>query len=91
MRRLLALILTMGLAWVVVTRLGAEHPGSSALALGVALLALAVPVAVAAFVATTSNSGNSFTSAATFPGAIKMATGSYTGDNTDDRAIAVGF
>ena len=61
------------------------------LALGIALLALAVPVALAAFVATTSNSGNSFTSAAIFPGAIKMATGSYTGDNTDDRAIAVGF
>jgi uncharacterized protein with FMN-binding domain len=62
-----------------------------ALALGVALLALAVPVAVAAFVATTSNSGNSFTSAAIFPGGIKMATGTYTGDNSDDRAIAVGF
>ena len=62
-----------------------------ALALGIALLALAVPVALAAFVATTSNSDNSFTSAATFPGAIKMATGSYTGDNTDDRAITVGF
>jgi trehalose 6-phosphate synthase len=41
-RRLLALILTMSLAWVVVTRLGAEHPGSSALALGVALLAASI-------------------------------------------------
>lgn len=62
-----------------------------ALALGIALLGLAVPVALAAFVATTSNSGNSFTSAAIFPGGIKMATGTYTGDNSDDRAIAVGF
>jgi hypothetical protein len=62
-----------------------------ALALGVALLALAVPVAVAAFVATASNSGNSFQAASIFPGAIKMTTGSYTGDGTDDRAITVGF
>ena len=61
------------------------------LALGVALLALAVPVAVAAYVATISNSGNSFQAAAIFPGAIKMASGSYTGDGTDDRPIAVGF
>jgi hypothetical protein len=56
-----------------------------------AVLALAAPAAVAAFVATTSNSGNSFQSAAIFPGAIKMASGSYTGDGVDDRAIAVGF
>jgi hypothetical protein len=61
------------------------------LALGVALLALAVPVAVAAYVATTSNSGNSFQAASIFPGAIKMATGSYTGDGFDNRAISVGF
>jgi hypothetical protein len=46
---------------------------------------------VAAFVATTSNTGNSFQSAAIFPGAIKVTTGTYTGDGTDDRAIAVGF
>ena len=62
-----------------------------AVALAVALLALAVPVAVAAFVATISNSGNSFQAASIFPGAIKMATGYYTGDGTDDRAIPVGF
>jgi hypothetical protein len=61
------------------------------LALGVALLALAVPVAVAAYVATISNTGNSFQAAAIFPGAIKMATGSYTGDGSDDRTIAAGF
>ena len=62
-----------------------------AIALSVALLALAVPVAIAAFVATTSNTGNSFTSAAIFPGAIKMATGSYLGNAVDNTAIAVGF
>src|SRR6185295_3447584 len=32
----------MGLAWLVVVRLGAEHPGSSALALGVALLSASI-------------------------------------------------
>jgi hypothetical protein len=62
-----------------------------AVALAVALLALAVPVAVAAFVATISNSGNSFQAASIFPGAIKMATGYYTGDGSDDRDIPVGF
>ena len=62
-----------------------------ALTLGVALVGLGVPVALAAFVATTSNTGNSFQSASIFPGAIKMASGSYTGDATDNRAIAVGF
>jgi hypothetical protein len=50
-----------------------------------------VPTAVAAFVATSSNSGNSFQAASIFPGAIKMATGTYTGDGTDNRAISVGF
>jgi len=59
--------------------------------MAIATLALAVPVAVAAFVATLSNSGNSFQAAAIFPGAIKMASGSYTGDATDNRSIAVGF
>ncbi len=60
-------------------------------ALVVALVTLAVPVAIAAFVATTSNTGNSFQSAALFPGAIKMASGSYTGNAADNRAIPVGF
>jgi hypothetical protein len=62
-----------------------------AVAAALAVLAAAVPAAVAAYVATTSNSGNSFQSAAIFPGAIKMATGTYTGDASDDRAITVGF
>jgi hypothetical protein len=57
----------------------------------IALLALAVPVAIAAFVATVSNSGNSFQAAAIFPGAIKMSTGTYAGDLVDNRAITVGF
>jgi hypothetical protein len=60
-------------------------------ALAVALLALVVPAAIAAFVATTANSGNSFQSASIFPGAIKMASGSYVGNGTDNRAVAVGF
>lgn len=62
-----------------------------AIALAVTLLALAVPVAVAAFVATISNSGSSFQAASIFPGAIKMATGTYAGNGVDGRAIAVGF
>ena len=62
-----------------------------AIALAVALLALAVPVAVAAFVATISHSGSSFQAASIFPGAIKMASGTYAGDASDNRAITVGF
>ena len=62
-----------------------------AVALAVALLALGAATAVAAYVATISNSGNSFQAAAIFPGAIKMASGTYTGDATDNRAITVGF
>jgi hypothetical protein len=62
-----------------------------AVALAVALLALAVPVALAVFVATISNTGNSFQAASIFPGAIKMASGTYTGDAADNRAITVGF
>ena len=62
-----------------------------AVALAVALLALGASTALAVFVATVSNSGNSFQAAALFPGAIKMASGSYTGDATDNRAITVGF
>ena len=62
-----------------------------AVVLAVALLALGAATAVAAFVATISNSGNSFQAAAIFPGAIKMASGTYTGNATDNRAITVGF
>ena len=42
MRRLLALLITIVLAWVVVTRLGAEPDQSAALALGFALLCAAI-------------------------------------------------
>ncbi len=62
-----------------------------ALVAALVVLAAAVPTAVAAFVASTSNSGNSFQAASIFPGAIKMATGTFTGDGTDNRAITVGF
>jgi hypothetical protein len=62
-----------------------------AVATALALLALAVPAALAAFVATISNAGNSFQSAAIFPGAIKMATGSYAGNGADNVSITVGF
>ncbi len=61
------------------------------LVLALAVLALAVPTAVAAFVATISNSGNSFQAAAVFPGAVKMASGTYAGNATAGRAIAAGF
>jgi hypothetical protein len=45
----------------------------------------------ASFTATTSNPSNTFTAASSFPG-IRVASGSYTGNNTDDRAITgVGF
>jgi hypothetical protein len=46
--------------------------------------------ALAAFTATTSNPDNNFAAAATF-GGMKVATGTYTGNNTDNRAIAVAF
>ena len=62
-----------------------------AVGLAAVVLVLVVPVAIAAFVATTANTGSSFQSAAIFPGAIKMATGTYAGNSVDGRAIAVGF
>jgi hypothetical protein len=62
-----------------------------ALGLAAVVLVLVVPVAIAAFVATTANTGSSFQSASIFPGAIKMATGTYAGNGVDGRAIAVGF
>jgi hypothetical protein len=46
--------------------------------------------AYAAFVATTSNGGNNFSAAACF-NTQRMATGSYTGNAVDGRAIAAGF
>jgi hypothetical protein len=46
---------------------------------------------LAAFTATTSNPGNSFSAASSFGGDLRMATGSYTGNGVDDRLIAPGF
>jgi hypothetical protein len=46
--------------------------------------------ALAAFTATTSNPGNSFTAAGGF-GGMKVATGTYNGNGLDNRAIAVPF
>ena len=42
MRRLIALVITMMLAWLLVARLGSEPAGSAALALGVALVAASI-------------------------------------------------
>ena len=42
MRRLAALAVTVGLAWFIVTRVGASHGGEATLALGVALIAAAI-------------------------------------------------
>jgi hypothetical protein len=52
--------------------------------------ALGAGLAYAAFVATTSNSGSTFSAAACF-NTQRMATGSYTGDAVDGRAISIGF
>jgi trehalose 6-phosphate synthase len=41
-RRLAALAVTVGLAWFIVTRVGASHGGDATLALGVALIAAAI-------------------------------------------------
>ena len=47
---------------------------------------------LAAFSSQTSNSGNSFTAASTFPGQLRMATGSFIGNEADGRAITgLGF
>jgi predicted ribosomally synthesized peptide with SipW-like signal peptide len=61
-----------------------------------ALLLLMLGVAgvqgtLAAFTATTSNPGNSFQAASDFDGYLRMASGSYTGNGTDNRAISAGF
>jgi hypothetical protein len=68
-------------------RLAAARPARWAVALLlVALLGAGIGVTVAAFSGQTSNPGNSFQAAASF-GNMRLATGSYTGDATDNRAI----
>jgi len=60
----------------------------------VTLLVLALlgggATAYAAFTATTTNPGNSFSAAAAF-GGMRVQTGFYTGNNTDNRNVVVGF
>jgi hypothetical protein len=61
-------------------------------ALGVAAVSSAVSPSRGAFSAQTANPGNSFQAAADFVGPLKIATGTYSGDATDDRVITgVGF
>jgi hypothetical protein len=65
-----------------------------ALAAGaVACAAACAGVALAAFSATTTNAGSSFSAATSFAnGALLLASGSYTGNGTDNRAITgLGF
>jgi len=55
-----------------------------------ALLAVAAggsAVTYAAFTATTTNSGSSFSAASSFPATLRVASGSYTGNASDNRAI----
>lgn len=56
-----------------------------------ALGAAGVQATLAAFTATTSNSGNSFQAASSFNNLLRMASGSYTGNGADNRAISAGF
>lgn len=56
-----------------------------------ALGAAGMQATLAAFTATTSNSGNSFQAASSFDNLLRMASGSYTGNAADNRAISVGF
>lgn len=66
----------------------------SLLAAALALLVLGaagLQGTLAAFTATTSNSGNSFSAASSFDGYLRMATGSYTGNGVDNQLIAPGF
>lgn len=55
-----------------------------------AIAAAIAPVhgTVAAFRALTSNAENTFQAADTFPGRLRVATGSYTGNGSDNRAIS---
>jgi hypothetical protein len=63
-------------------------------AIAAALLVLSLSagagVAIASFVATTTNPGNSFSAAGSF-GGMRMASGQYTGNGADGRTIAVPF
>jgi hypothetical protein len=53
--------------------------------------ALGAGIAWAAFVGTTSNSGNTFTASSCFNNTQRTSTGSYTGNAADGRAVTAGF
>ncbi len=56
-----------------------------------AALGALVGTTLSAFSDTTSNSGNSFEAATAFGGDLRMASGSFTGDGSDNRSIDAGF
>jgi hypothetical protein len=56
-----------------------------------AAAAVGAGLAWAAFVATTSNDGNTFQAASCFNNTHRMTVGSYTGNGADDRAVTAGF
>lgn len=62
--------------------------GTLTLIIAIAVAAL-IGATLASFSSLTSNPSNSFEAAATFP--PETATGTYTGDGTDNRVISVGF
>ena len=56
------------------------------------LVAAAGGVTLAAFSGQTSSAGNTFAAASTFPGQLRMASGTYTGNGNDNRSISgIGF
>lgn len=57
----------------------------------VAALGALVGTTLSAFSDTTSNSSNSFEAATAFGGDLRMASGSFTGDGSDNRSIDAGF
>lgn len=61
-----------------------------ALVVAIAAVGGGAGAALAAFSATTASSGNTFSAAAAF-GGMRVATGTYNGNSTDNRAIAVAF
>jgi hypothetical protein len=58
-----------------------------AVCLAAAVAATVIAVTFSAFSGQTSSSGNTFEAAATFGDSMRFATGSYTGNGSDDRAI----
>lgn len=70
----------------------ARRRGIGAALVVLALAAAAVGVTFAAFSATTATPTSTFSSAVDYnPPALRVATGSYTGDGVNNRAVSVGF